>query len=536
MIQIKHNYAISDIVAKMQQANPSKKQTQQVSINKWEQYLLETSLAIQNGILLAHKYQIENDQIPINWTNLRDRLKRPNEKVGFYWLEWLHKHFPLVDIKLKGSKIKGRTMVELKFNIELVAISQTPKEAFATAYTDYLDVFDAYDSGQTELIDFVPIDRRSLQAYIDANIEAHDSANNANHKKTLEYNLVYAQSILLCSEFIETYNGQFALPQIVSESEFGRKYYKGLNLQNAPKIVRHAALGHCFQYDLHASTFAWRLNLVKSIAPNIKWPYTIEYLDEKDQRRKLLALALDLPISLESKINIVKELLTAIGFGATATNGASWINDSGFTQYPAISQIIKSPLARTKLLEHPWLKGFMKEQQLLAKTIFDYFKEQLRDIACLQSSNGQLNRNKTLAYIYQQDERKTIDILTEQARQDGTLLLVVHDGFYTNHPQKMVNLREQLSHINPEADIAKEVHSAYSFHDEVPHAEFIRQQELLANNGIIPQEIQANYKRIEWFTKKQSQYVTDGITDGYYQGNYEDTSYNVDDDLYYEEE
>jgi hypothetical protein len=531
MIKLNHSYNLNQIVAKMQQANPSKKQTESVCIKKWEQYLTEMSRAIQNGILLAHSNQIENNQLPIDWVSLRNKLKRPDSKLGFYWLNWFQTNFPLVDIKLKGSKIKGRTMVELKFNIELVAISQTAQEAFVTAYTDYLDVFDAYEAGQTDLIDFVPVDRRSLQAYIDANIEAHKTANNVNHKKTLEYNLVYAQSILLCAEFIEIYNGQFALPQIVSESIFGRKYYKGLNLQNCPKIVRHAALGHCFQYDLHASTFAWRLNLVKGIAPEVKWPYTIEYLDEKDQRRKMLADALDISVGTKGKIDIVKELLTAIGFGATASNGASWINDSGFTQYPAINQIIKSTDARNKLLAHPWLKGFMAEQQQIAQTIFNYFKEELKDVECIRSDtvDGKLNRNKTLAYIYQQDERNTIDQLTVNAKQDGTLLLIVHDGFYTSHPQKMVNLKEQLSHINPEADITKEVHSAWSFQDEVPHKEFIRQQELKANNGYIPMEVQSNYRRIEWFEEKQKEFQVDG----HYVGNYNEFSYNVEDDPFY---
>jgi hypothetical protein len=294
---------------------------------------------------------------------------------------------------------------------------------------------------------------------------------------------------MLIAQYFESQGWTPGIPQIVSESEFGRRYYRGLNLQNCPKVVRNAALGKSFQYDLHASVFAWRYATAKKINPSIKLPYTLEYLDEKDQRRKQLADALEIRVSNKSKIEIIKQLLTAIGFGSRVGNdGVSWVDKTGTRQYLAIAKIIKTPAAREKLLAHPWLAGFIEEQKMLSKVIFDAHKESVRGIRCLEGENtgGKLSVNKVLAYLYQQEERQIMNMLAESSKEQGTFLLLVHDGFYTSHPVKLVELREQLNRENEFAAITKVEHSAWGFNaDEEAHRIKIIEQELIANDGSI---------------------------------------------------
>ena len=496
MISIKHNYTTSEVVKSLQRDNPSKKQTESACIVRWNKYLQLISIAIQKSIILARGDQIADNTLPLEWEKMNKEL---GECRKFDYLNWFHKNFPLVKILRKGTP-GTLTMTELLFDIEIAAISQTPKEAFKSAYEKYLDVLLAWGNGDESLVDYITIDTRSLKAYIESNKIAQTTAKKSNHLDTLQTNLVYAKTILLCAEYLESQGFTAGIPQIVSESDFGRRYYKGLNLQNCPKVVRHAALGKCYQYDLHASVFAWRFSEAKNIDPSIKLPFTMEYLDEKDQRRKMLANELNLSISFEKKIEIVKQLLTAIGFGTRPGNdGVSWVDKTGKRQYLAVSKIIKSPMAREKLLKNPWLIGFIEEQKIVSKVIFDHYKETLRHLNCLENENsgGRLSVNKVLAYLYQQSERNTMERLIESSKEDNTFLLLIHDGFYTNRPVKLLDLRIELEKINPHAAITKEEHRAWGFNDNSEHIKLIHEQELKANDGLISKKYQVNHNYIQ---------------------------------------
>jgi hypothetical protein len=534
MLSIKHPYSTEQVVKALMRANPSKKQTERVSIQKWNRYLELIHRAVQKSIIMARKDQIDKDQLPLQWEALNKELGECRV-LGDYF-NWFHKHFPLVHIIRKGTP-GTLTMTELLYDIELSAASQTPADAFETLYSKYADILaQLVDNPNSELVDWVPINQLNLNAYIKSNEHAILGAKRAQHIDTLKRNYIWAKSILLCAEFMDAKGMGSCIPQIAMESDFGRRYYTGLNLQNCPKVVRHAALGRCYQYDLNASVFAWRYNFVKTIDKNIKMPFTLEYIDEKDQRRKQLAHALDLPISFDSKLKIIKELITSIGFGSRPGNtGVAWKDQSGQWQYPAITTLIKSPETRANLLAHPWLAGFIEEQKMISRTIFNAIKELVRDKKFLENERGNLSVNATLAYAYQSEERACIDMLTAQAKEDGVFLLAVHDGFYTSRPVKILPLKELLVEFNPYASISKEEHEAWGFNEgEEEHHERMMQLEKEANQGQIPSEVAANYQRIKYMQQSRDNYHANNEHDN--GSKWVESRYNIENDPFYMEE
>ena len=455
MLIIKHPYSLNEIVSALQAANPSRKQSHAASLKLWLKYEQLITQEIQRGILFATKDMIKNNTLCLPWEKLYYKLGKCR---AFYYFPWLHLHFPLVEIIHKGNNLSGLlTMVKPLYEIEvqeleIAAVSSSAKDAFDTMYRDYFTDLTQWDNSgySSDIADWVPIDTNSLASFIKHNLKNSETATDVKYISTLKRNLVWAQTLLLCATHFKNLfiaagaNPVAGIPQIVNESEFGRRYYKGLNLQNAPKIVRHAALGNCYQYDLDASVFAWRFTEVKAIDPSIKLPCTMEMLDQKTALRKQLANALKLKLPYNKKIELIKQLLTAIGFGSRmSNNGVSWTDSGGTRHYPSINKIIMNPQARKELLAHPWLAEFIEEQKLISKVIFDYYKANLDHIAEIKNPQGNISSNKALAYLYQHAERDYIEQLSRQAKEQGNFLLLVHDGFYTKTPVKIVELKEQ---------------------------------------------------------------------------------------------
>jgi hypothetical protein len=245
--------------------------------------------------------------------------------------------------------------------------------------------------------------------------------------------------------------------------------------------VRHAALGTCYEYDLNASVFAWKLDTAHRHLgiPLSQLSYTMEYIDNKDKIRERLARSLPIQAGFDTKLKLVKEVMTAVGFGARiSTKNACWYDASGQLVFTAMSKIVKSPEAREALFNDPWMRAFANEQVAISKAIFDDIKPHVQDKKFLLNDNGNLSQNKVCAYLYQTQERAYIEDLVADARQQDSLLLVVHDGFYTKVPQKLARLKEILKQHNPEANVSKEDINGYTFDPNIlEHKNFIIEEE-----------------------------------------------------------
>ena len=539
MIILEHTYDPNEVASRFTKQLPSKKNTPEKGLKLWAAYLAAISKAIHKSIILARSDQIEDNTLPMPWEDLNSKLGRSRINNKPY-LHWFHENYPLVKM-LRLGKPGTLTMVEPLAKIKLASASESAAECFREMYEEYIDVD---ENG----FDWVPIDRRSLAAYIQANEYQLDTSTKGQaYVDALLRNLVWAKTIYLCAEHCENTGHGFVIPQVVNESLFGRKYYKGLNLQNCPKIVRHAALGPCYEYDLNASVFAWKLDTAhRQLGIPVKQlTYTLEYLDSKDKIRERLARSLPIQTTFDKKLKIVKDVMTAVGFGARiTTKNACWYDGSGQLVFAAMSKIVKSPEAREVLFNDPWMQAFANEQVMISKTIFDETKVELQGLEFLQNEKGNLSQNKVCAYLYQQAERRYINDLTATAQEQGNLLLVVHDGFYTKVPQKLAHLKEILKQHNPEADISKTDINGYSFDPNIlQHKQFIIEEERRAaahmkSQGYQPQftDKELEMRREIIMTNKSVDYHATNYTEGFNNGCRLESTYNIEDDPFYMED
>ncbi|CAB4154471.1 hypothetical protein UFOVP645_4 [uncultured Caudovirales phage] len=425
-------------------------------------YIKQCQKALTQGILLASHWQIKHEEIPVSWRELRFACGKYGPKTNQqYWFDWFQANYPLL-IKIKTGYSFGKkgtlTMVKTTREIDRILSSQDPAETFKAFYQDEVD----------SPMDWVAIDLASLNGYIRHNENITD------RNQTLDDNLKQARVIF----DIATYcNGQ--LPQVISLSEFGRKYYRGPNLQSCPKIIRHAALGNCHQYDIEASVFTWKFDTSKELMPEIKLPATLDYLDFKQKHRERLA-KLVFGNQEDWTVNTIKRCITAIGFGARSTN-AVWVGDNGKWTTTALRDIIHSKEYLDKFLKDPLISEFIQEQEAMNYLIFNSVKSNphIKNNKNCLSDSGRLSRNRTMSYLYQQTESSIIKQLMRVA-EPGNILLLCHDGFYTKNRADLSEMRYVLRTYLPNGNLDHTEIQGFKFldhSDEHLHKQFIHKQE-----------------------------------------------------------
>lgn len=463
-------FNLVQVVNDMQNHWPSKKCDHQAIAKRY------FNLVKRELIRGCFRTNIEQDKfklIPIKYNELLHRVGRygPRGKQK-YWLDWFQANHPLIEIVKKGSKIGKQgelTVVKLTRELECWIMDADADAIIKSLYENELE----------SSCDFVDIDLVSLDAYIRHNEDTLKYAvNNANHKKALESNNKRARLIRLIAE-----NCNSQLPQVINISQFGRKYYRGVNLQNASKIIRHAALGHCHSYDIEASVFVWKYDTVKDLHPEVKLPNTLTYLDFKDYHRERLA---DLIFGNHNdrSVKTIKQVITAVGFGARSTNTV-WRLENGEWQTSAIKDLIKGNEQLKMLFEDAWFKSFIEEQTLMTNLLFDAVKHEsnIKSLKILQNSNGQLNKNRCVSYLYQNAEAQIIKSLEEELhKQNNKILLICHDGFYTKHRADITGLRYLLQKHLPTARLGHEEIKPFRYNpdavvDEREHKRFMQQEE-----------------------------------------------------------
>lgn len=371
----------------------------------------------------------------------------------------------LYNIEQEGSNINGKvSFVTLNFNLKQIIRAKSTEDMLIHLYGD-VDITDP------NIVDLTPIDMNSLKAFIKGNENYHTQ-----NEKTKEYR-EEADGILMIAEIT---NG--ILPQIISESEYGRRYYKGFNLQNISKIVRNAALGNNYEYDLNTAVYAIKLNYASDITTK-KFTYTSEYIEGggkyKDNiRKRLMLTCFDIPelsegkydakmikMIIEDRLKIIKQAITAIGFGATNKNHGFYDKNNDW-QNSSLSDIFsytyKDHEGKNRKSEHTklvngvkvksldlflkdsWMSQFISEQQEMTKLITDYMISEKtvtkESHPFLVDGRNALNRARTIAYFFQRTERVIMDIATQFMEDNGAkVLLRVHDAIYVN---KKVNIKE----------------------------------------------------------------------------------------------
>ena len=457
--------------------------------NLWHRYLTVLSkytfkqyLSLSNGTALNFPYKKANDECStFNYKKKRYYVwKEFGQGAGF------------IQLIKKGNNITHQ-------NSEIV-ITDTRQFQFFIDTRDSNEIINIYygDIDETTEFDYVPIDMLSLQHYIkkterDIDENTHSIAFIA----TLEKNLVKAKTIeIIASHF----NGE--LPQRISSSHYGRRYYKGINLQNCHKMLRQACLGKCYEYDLKTAVYAIKLMLAQDIvnkAQEYAWteffPRTKEYIEKKQLIRDTLAEYLT-NVHEQARVKLIKQVLTAVGFGATASS-PTWSGS-------AIADIIRNKENRIELLQDEWLSEFIQEQKQLTDFIVDYylkvdpdFKESIKDVGKMKVGN-KYNKKQVMSYIFQTLEYQIMDEICKHIGQSygvdssEIVQLRVHDAIYTKRPissedlcEIKLTLQQFSEYLTLEHDEQKDSHGKFKYtpdtdRDIAYHKESIRQEETFA--------------------------------------------------------
>jgi hypothetical protein len=323
-------------------------------------------------------------------------------------------------------------------------LSLKNSELFATTYPD-IESLEPEEIKQC--YDFVLIDQRSLANYIRW-LKNEATLIKEEEREKLE---LRSEKILRIAQHADGYFLQRKKP-----SSYGRVYYEGFSVQSVSKTMREAMLGHANEYDMKSAVFTWKMCYAKEAAKSAGQDQATEqlfrsthlYLTDKNDfisYVRYMTFLKDSNVPLELQYKLIKQAMTAIGFGARLT-ATSW-KINGEQQHTAIGEIFKNYYERQRFLSCDMIKDFIREQSLLDSYIFDAGKAQSAEYfgsADIRTQSGRLSKAKVLAFLYQTFETELMDLICELIEQKNKRVIArIHDAVITK--QKLsVDDREEI--------------------------------------------------------------------------------------------
>lgn len=303
--------------------------------------------------------------------------------------------------------------------------------------TDYLKYFNSLTkSEQLERYDIVQVDIKSVKNYLlklankQVFIEHFKQESDADNS---EYILRIAQ----------VNNGQ--LPQLKDKSDFGRTYYKNLSVQNVSKRVREAFLGDSWEYDCKSCSASWKMAFANECYNSKKrhhksfedsffgltyyLEYKADFFDEVIDKTYLAQF----PYSHDYKIKVIKEAMTAIGFGAKLTMG-TW-KSNGDTKSSSLLEVFDedTDLLR-RFIDCTNVRAYNDEQQILNKYIVNKFSSDATWLSDMEASRIKRKRkpykqNQKISWLFQHAETLMMCIVKKKLQKLGNAVLAnVHDA------------------------------------------------------------------------------------------------------------
>ena len=211
----------------------------------------------------------------------------------------------------------------------------------------------------------------------------------------------------------QTVIGNGAIMQHYQESESGRLYASGINLQNASKLTRRAALAGSYSYDIQNCHFAI-LNQ-QANRHGLTLPAIDHYLANKKEVRKQIAIDTGL------SINKIKTCLIAVMYGASLTT----------CKDRAIPKTVGVEKAK-ELMQHPLFNSIYQGVRKARKVILDncpVVRGRLVNAVGNRIVVKEANKAQQLAHLLQGVEALALITVVPEIVDDGLLL---HDGFVTN--------------------------------------------------------------------------------------------------------
>ena len=420
------------------------------------------------------------------------RVTTKGQKGGDYSAVCLTEHVQMNDA-MDINQLRKKTIDELDTLLNDKSLTDT--DFFYKLFPDFLTMTKAQINKHYDLC---PINVKSLNQFIVF------LTKRANMMNTVKKQMLIRQAKAIARI---AQAGNNTLPMQKHASYFGRTYYTGrLNVQSIRKILRHAMLGDCFEYDIRLSVVAWKLGFTWQICSrnvitpkqfNSNFKTCLSYLGDKKKFRETVrhnTFGNGSNISLDMQLDVVKQALTAISFGARKT-AQGWKDKSGKKFNPAIVKIIADQTARNNFYACKEAASYIDENKQMDDIITEYAKEnapELLNDTELQTESGRISKSKLMSYLYQQSESIVMDIVrTEVNAVYKNILANVHDAIYIDAKlhsadKKRIELvmRRKTGlqfwyldedKISGYKGISDEVRK-----EELAHKEFIKQQEQLA--------------------------------------------------------
>ena len=204
--------------------------------------------------------------------------------------------------------------------------------------------------------------------------------------------------------------GSNTIPIFYEEAKTGRYTAKNATLQGFHKSVRYAALKGCYEYDLNAAHQNILIQLLER--EGVDFPELEVVRDYVKNKQKI---RIELAKSLDASIEIIKEIIQALTYGAQLTlNKKQSIYEICEGDEKLVERVIKNPwleqLAKTFLIAHKYLVGNKK----IVKNAVGIKSEPLSKKA------------EAMAHILQGCERQVLDALIKHSKPKDIALLV-HD-------------------------------------------------------------------------------------------------------------
>ncbi len=457
-------------------------------------YVSTHALSLEVGqFVIDGRRQYLDKWLERNGLNLL-RVVTPGLKGGDFSTIALTQHVTMTDA-MDLKQLQKKTVDELDALLNDKSLTDT--DFFYSLFPDF--VHGAMTKTQLKRsYDFCPVDVKSLKQFI---VFLTKKANKMDVVKR-QMLIRQAKAIVRIAEA-----GDSTLPMKKNPSHFGRTYYTGrLNVQSMHKILRHAMLGDCYEYDIRSSVVAWKLGFAwyicdkNGISPatfNKTFDTCLTYLGDKKTFRETVrqkTFGSSTGISHDMQMDDIKQALTAISFGARK-HKHGWIDRSGKSFNPAIVSIIKDNTARMNFYASQEAVSYMDENKLMDEIITEYAKENepaLLNDTELQTASGRISNSKLMSYLYQQSETIVMDIVRrEVVAVYKKILANVHDAIYIDaklHSAdkrriEMVMRREtglQFWYLDEEKVEGYKGISDEVRQDELAHKLFIQQQEQLA--------------------------------------------------------
>lgn len=440
------------------------------------------------------------------------------EKKRYYIWNEFKETYPFFYVVDTGSNLKyTNNLFEKNSKVKIMNYKLIDMLIDASDTKELVSLFYGSINDDTVLTT-VDVDMNSLCNFIShCDVELSNPAHSTEYKNQIRKNRYQAKYTKLISEFFYDAYDKYCFPMIPNKSDYGRTYYQGINLMNMKEEVRRAVLGDYHQYDLNAAVYAVKLMLAKNVlAENNeshygKFTYTKEYLDRKSRLREELAkdCLKKMNMPFKGKVKIIKEAITAIGFGARIGAG-SWQTSDNEWKNPALNDIIKTKEDRERFINHNFVKNFVKEQQDMMKLIVDHylkdeeFTSKIVTIKNMVNNNGRIRKAQVMAYLYQSTETYIMENVKQIA---GDNVISIHDALITKKQisnNTLLDIKQFLNELDSELTIDHEQKngwmSVYEYEDDDPRDAYVRQM-YKDNAKSFSYDVMGNYASYESTTQ-----------------------------------